>query len=235
MNDLFYKFPSTPHLTVLGNNSIRDDKVLTENERREYLRHEIVIEEKVDGANLGISFNVSGDLRIQSRGEYLQPPYSGQWKKISEWLTPKIELLRDGIKDRYLLFGEWCYAQHSIFYSRLPDWFLGFDIFDKQSKKFLSCSRRDERFRKLGILGVPLLNQGRFSFDEVLNFLSVSRLGGRPAEGIYLRMDEKGWICGRAKLVRPEFIQSIEGHWSRKSIKTNRCNNRKKKASVSAD
>jgi hypothetical protein len=32
---------------------------------------------------------------------------------------------------RHILFGEWCRAQHSVFYSRLPDYFLAFDIWDR--------------------------------------------------------------------------------------------------------
>jgi ATP-dependent RNA circularization protein (DNA/RNA ligase family) len=222
MNEVIFKFPSTPHLAVLGNNIVRDDKVMTENERIEFLQHKLVVEEKVDGANLGISFNSSGDLRVQNRGAYIQPPYYGQWKKVPEWLTTKTDRFFDLLKDQYILFGEWCYAQHSIAYDRLPDWLLGFDIFDKKNDKFLSCMRRDEMFRALGISGVPLLNIGTFSFDELRGLLLTSHLGDRPAEGLYLRFDAGDWLGQRAKLVRPEFIQTIAEHWSRKPIKSNR-------------
>lgn len=222
VNEVFFKFPFTPHLAVMGENIVRDDKVMTENKRAEFLQHELVVEEKVDGANLGISFNSSGDLRAQNRGTYLKLAYFGQWKKISEWLTPKVNLLFDLLNDQYILFGEWCYAQHSIPYSRLLDWFWGFDIFHKKSEKFLSCQRRNEMFRVLGIYGVPLLKQGCFSFDELIGLLSISRLSDQPAEGLYLRFDAGDWLGQRAKLVRPEFIQTIEEHWSRKPIKPNR-------------
>ena len=40
-------------------------------------------------------------------------------------------MLFEILSEKFILFGEWCYAQHSIFYDRLPDWFLGFDIYDK--------------------------------------------------------------------------------------------------------
>ena len=59
MIDRFNKFPSTPHLALLGGVGVRDDKVMSEFERCEFLRHELVVEEKVDGANLGISFDES--------------------------------------------------------------------------------------------------------------------------------------------------------------------------------
>ena len=63
MKDDFYKFPSTPHLALLGEVAVRDDKVMSKFERDEFLTHELVVEEKVDGANLGISFDESGNIR----------------------------------------------------------------------------------------------------------------------------------------------------------------------------
>ena len=51
---------------------------MSEPEREMFLRHELVVEEKVDGANLGISFGGEAHIRCQNRGEYLQYPYTGQ-------------------------------------------------------------------------------------------------------------------------------------------------------------
>lgn len=222
MSESFFKFPSTPHLVVLDDIDIRDDKVMTQNERAEFLDHDLVVEEKVDGANLGISFSTSGELRLQNRGTYFHPPYLGQWKHISTWLTPNVDLLFDLIMDQYILFGEWSYARHTIPYNRLPDWFLGFDIFDKKVEKFISCQRRNEMFCDLGISGVPLLKHGYFSLDDLKTLLSISHLSDQPAEGLYLRFDTGAWLGQRAKLVNPEFIQTVEDHWSRNLIVPNR-------------
>ncbi len=52
MKDDFFKFPSTPHLATLPGVDIRGDKVLSESERDAFLKHGLVVEEKVDGANL---------------------------------------------------------------------------------------------------------------------------------------------------------------------------------------
>ena len=76
-NDI-YKFPRTHHLAILGDNTdsiIRDDKVMSESERYDFLSHELVLEEKVDGANLGISFDREANILCQNRGEYLQYPF----------------------------------------------------------------------------------------------------------------------------------------------------------------
>jgi len=214
----FFKFPSTPHLTTLEGVEVRDDKVLSEAERVAFLRHELTIEEKIDGANLGISFDFEGNLLLQNRGSYLQLPSMGQWKKLDQWLNPKMDALFETLTDRYILFGEWCYAQHSVFYDYLPDWFLDFDLYNKQAGRFLSTDRRDELFRKMCIAQVPIIARGCFTYPELKKLLSESKLTNQPAEGLYLRFDKGDWLAQRAKLVRPAFIQSVEKHWSRSSI-----------------
>lgn len=222
MKNDFFKFPSTHHLALLGDVVVRGDKVMSKSERDGFLRHEIVVEEKVDGANLGISFDFSGNIRAQNRGAYLHFPSSGQWQKLSEWLKPRTDVLFEQLTDQFILFGEWCYAQHSVTYDRLPDWFLGFDIYDKSNEKFFSCPRRDEVFRTIGISQVPTIKRGYFSLSELNSFLSQSQLTDKLTEGLYLRFDRGDWLEQRAKLVRPAFIQSIEQHWSRSGVKANR-------------
>ncbi|WP_339865084.1 RNA ligase family protein [Paremcibacter congregatus] len=221
MKDDFFKFPSTPHLTTLSGVEIRRDKVLSESERNEFLQHILVVEEKVDGANLGISFDSEGIIRAQNRGAYLHIPGTGQWKKLGEWLELRTDALFEHLSDRFILFGEWCYAQHSVFYERLPDWFLGFDIYDKQSNFFLSSGRRDDLLKKMHLAHVPVIARGQFTYPELKNIMSQSKLTDQPAEGIYLRFDQGDWLRQRAKLVRPAFIQAVEQHWTRSAIKRN--------------
>ncbi|MGE4192449.1 MAG: RNA ligase family protein [Pseudodesulfovibrio sp.] len=222
MKDDFFKFPSTPHLGVMHGVDVRDDKVLSDSGRNEFLQHDLVVEEKVDGANLGISFDSGGNLRAQNRGAYIYLPEPGQWRKLSDWLEPRIDVLFEYLSDSYILFGEWCYAQHSVFYDRLPDWFLGFDIYDKQSAHFFSSERRDVLFKAMSIAQVPALARGHFTYPEIQNLLAKSKLGDQPAEGVYLRIDQGDWLAQRAKLVRPAFIQAVDQHWSRSAIKPNR-------------
>jgi len=228
MTHEIYKFPRTHHLSILSdstNSIVRDDKVMSETECYSFLSHEIVIEEKVDGANLGISFDWDANTLCQNRGEYLRYPYSGQWKNLSNWLTRKNDTLFEILTNRYIMFGEWCYAQHSIFYNKLPDWFLGFDIFDKEELKFLSFQRRDKIFNDISICKIPLINRGRFTLSELERMLPTSQFNNKPAEGIYLRFDQGDWLIQRAKLVRSEFLQSIGEHWSKKKFATNQIMN----------
>ena len=218
----FFKFPSTPHLADMPGLDIRGDKVLTVSERDELLGHDLIVEEKVDGANLGISFDAEGNIRAQNRGAYLHLPGSGQWKKLEKWLTLHTDALFEHLVGRFILFGEWCYARHSVFYDRLPDWFLAFDVYDRESRRFLSSAHRNRLIAEMGISKVPEIAHGRFSYPDIEKLLSQSRLAERPAEGVYLRADNGEWLDRRAKLVRPEFIQTIGEHWARSTIKPNR-------------
>lgn len=222
MKDDFFKFPTTPHLAQLGDVIVRGDKVMSEHERNEFLMHELVVEEKIDGANLGLSFDADGNIRAQNRGAYLHLPSKGQWEKLSDWLNPRIDAIFEQLTDRYVLFGEWCYAKHSVVYDRLPDWFLGFDLYDKITACFFSCTRRDEIFQAIGISQVPKIESGHLTLLKLGTLLSQSHFSDNPAEGLYLRFDQGDWLVQRAKLVRPAFIQPVEQHWSRSGIKPNR-------------
>ncbi|MBN1106424.1 MAG: RNA ligase family protein [Deltaproteobacteria bacterium] len=205
---------------------IRGDKVLTESERDEFLTHELTVEEKVDGANLGLSFDADGNIRAQNRGAYLHLPGSGQWKKLGEWLAHHTDTLFEHLFDRYILFGEWCYAQHSIFYDRLPDWFLAFDIYDREAGRFLATARRDRQLDEMHISKVPCIAHGWFTYPEIQKLLLQSKLTDQQAEGICLRIDHGDWLEQLAKLVRPAFIPAVEQHWSRSAIRPNRLNTR---------
>jgi hypothetical protein len=121
-----------------------------------------------------------------------------------------------------ILFGEWCYAVHSVRYDALPDWFIGFDVYDRRARRFWSAARRNELLHRIGLLSVPELERGHYRIQDLKLLLSAesSRFGG-PIEGLYLRQEDDGWLDHRAKLVRAEFVQSIGEHWSRRPIERN--------------
>ncbi|MDD6071528.1 MAG: RNA ligase family protein [Clostridiales bacterium] len=217
---MFYKFPSTPYIEI-DTTIKRTDKILSEKELDIIFSKEIIVEEKIDGANLGISFDANGELRLQNRGEYILSPYLGQWKKLNDWLIKHENNLFDVLTNEYILFGEWCYARHSVYYASLPDWFIGFDIYDLKNNRFLSVSRRNEYFIKMGIVPVPQLGRGKYSPKELPSFFGISKFGKELCEGIYIRHDKDGYLEQRAKMVRKEFRQNINEHWSRGILQCN--------------
>ncbi len=219
---IFFKFPSTPHLGGYASQHLRGDKVLASDECEVFLRHEVIIEEKIDGANLGISFDDTAALLLQNRGGYLNKPYGGQWKPLDTWAHPKVDMLFEALSDRYILFGEWCYAMHSIYYDSLPDWFIGFDIYDKFKKKFFSLDRRNALLARMQIAIVPMIAKNKFTLQQLEHLSSVSTFGRSAGEGLYIRYDTGEWLGGRAKFVRPNFLQKIDDHWTQGGGRTNR-------------
>lgn len=219
----FFRFPHTAHIAWLGAGAPRGDKVLSPDELRELLAGEVLIEEKIDGANLGFSVDERGALRAQNRGAYLELATArGQWKPLTRWLAPRRQALAEALGPALMLFGEWCYAVHSVRYSRLPDWFLAFDVYDRAAGEFWSVARRRELTAWLGLAEVPERARGVFEARALERLLGESALTDGPAEGIVVRREEAGRLRARGKLVRAEFVQAIEEHWSRRALEPNR-------------
>lgn len=201
----------------------RDDKVLSDSEIADILAQPLRIEEKLDGANLGISMRDNGELRGQNRGQYLLEPFAGQFSRLNSWLAQHHYALTDHLQSDWILFGEWCAARHSLDYDNLPDWFVVFDVYDRREQKFWSCERRNALAEKIGLAVVPTLHQGKMTLDalkELLNSASSHYRQGTP-EGIVMRHDSTDWCEARAKLVRADFAQSIEEHWRSRAIEWN--------------
>ena len=218
----FFRLPHTPHRFWLGDGEPRDDKVLEPGDVDELLAGEVVVEEKVDGANLGFSVDDAGDLQAQNRGSYLQRESAHpQFRPLWSWLAPRREGLVDALFPDLILFGEWCYATHSVAYTRLPDWFLGFDVYDRAAGQFWDSTRRDELLRDLGLAAVPRLFRGRATVPDLVRRLGKSSLADGPMEGAVVRREEVRWTAGRAKLVNAGFTQAIEAHWSRGPLRPN--------------
>jgi ATP-dependent RNA circularization protein (DNA/RNA ligase family) len=169
-------------------------------EANEWLRQPMSVEEKVDGANLGLSLGTDGRLRAQSRGHHLDPRTAGQWKPLRRWLAQREDRLRSFLAPSTIAFGEWCYAEHSVFYDSLPDWFLLFEVYDRREDRFWSRARRDEMGSAAGLSTVPLAATGVFR----------------------LRWDDAAWLRARAKIVRPGWVMAGDEHWSTGPLKTNR-------------
>jgi len=223
-NTTFFRFPHTPHLAWLGEGRPRDDKVLAPHDARELLSHEVVVEEKIDGANLGFSVDEHGALLAQNRGTYLSLSLEGghgQWKPLKRWLAPRAKDLAEALFPDLMLFGEWCYAVHSVRYTRLPAWFIMFDVYDRVNGQFWSVARRDALASTLGLAVAPRLGAGRFDLPQLEALLGNSRLADGPAEGLYIRRDVGEHLVARAKLVRGEFVQTIDEHWSKKALVPN--------------
>lgn len=101
----------------------------------------------------------------------------------------------------------------SFYYNNLPDYFIAFDVFDAQEQKFFSVRRRNELLQATDLAIVPQIGHGQFNTDNLLAMEFISNYGDEMCEGIHLRCDSEDWLRYRAKIIRPDFSQSIETHW----------------------
>ena len=201
----------------------RNDKLMGREERDALLRRPLVIEEKIDGANVGISFSEDLDLQIQNRGQWITKEAGGQFVHLQSWIGPRCDQLFDLLGTLLILFGEWCYARHSVAYDRLPDWFVAFDVYDRKQSRFWSTERRDELAYHAGIPTVPRIAKRTFTESELVGLLNRrSAFGTQNIEGMYLRNESDGFLDVRAKLVHPSFIQQMGEHWSQAPRLVNR-------------
>lgn len=219
----FFRFPNTPHIAWLGEGVPRGDKLLSGREVSELLAGEVLVEEKIDGANLGISVGTDGRIRAQNRGNYLAAPYAAQFSRLNTWVAAREREFIAELGENLMLFGEWCAARHSLRYDALPDWFLLFDVYDRTVARFWSTRRRNEFANILRMHVVPEISRGRFSLRTLEELLSgsTSRFRDGPMEGLVVRRESNEWCETRAKLVRAEFL-GINEHWRSRRLEWNR-------------
>lgn len=233
-----FKYPRTRHLEgsreQLGDEDLKCVKL--EDIKDKYL----VLEEKVDGANCGISFNKDGKMLLQSRGHFLNGGYGERqfdlWKL---WASCFEDRLRRLLEDRYIMYGEWLYAKHTVFYDKLPHYFMEFDIFDKKKQRFFSTRKRREFLAKTPFIrSVRVLAQGYcetlgsigdwigpslfISNKPEQSFLAQCRKSGVDSglairqtdlsgimEGIYIKVEDGDYVTDRLKFVRGSFLNTI--------------------------
>lgn len=233
-----HKYPRTPHIE--GSRLQPGDEDLSQIPFSEIAGKHLVIEEKCDGANSAISFDENGELLLQSRGHYLTGGYRERhYNMMKQWAMAHKDAFFDVLSTRYIMYGEWMYAKHTVFYDALLHYFLEFDILDRETGNFLDTSSRHEMLRGLQVVSVPVLGTGRYQKKEdMLKLLGQSnyvtghqrehlyqaaeKLGLDPErncgetelsglmEGLYIKVEENGQVVDRMKFVRAAFLQCVD-------------------------
>jgi hypothetical protein len=79
---------------------------------------------------------------LQCRGHLITEGMHPQYDLFKQWAAVKRHVLEKQLQNRFLLFGEWVYARHSIHYWKLTHYFFEFDIYDKEQEVFLDLECR---------------------------------------------------------------------------------------------
>jgi hypothetical protein len=233
-----YKYPRTQHIEGSGLQAGDNDVDLVPFRALEG-RH-LVVEEKMDGANSAISFTAEGKLLLQSRGHYLTGgPRERHFALFKAWAGRYTAELWDLLSDRYIMYGEWLYARHTVFYTDLPHYFMEFDILDTQTGDFLATPRRRALLASTPFIqSVRVLHDGLVpSYADLVGMTGPSafisgdhlerlrqecaRTGIDPEiaaqetdpttlmEGLYIKVEEEGSVAKRYKYVRAGFLQTV--------------------------
>jgi len=198
----------------------------------------LVVEEKIDGANSGISFDEQGELLLQSRGHYLTGgAREKHFNLFKQWAATHQQMFYEALGHRYVVYGEWVYAKHTIFYDALPHYFLEFDVWDRETGTFLDTPSRKRLLSDLPIASVPVLKTCKFkSLKELISLIGPSQFireghierllrhcendgldretawretdCSTMAEGLYIKHERNGIVADRFKFVRAEFLQT---------------------------
>src|SRR4026209_532254 len=197
--DDFIKYPCTPHL--FGSKGTDDDKHLGRDESEAFIADpSLIVEEKLDGTNVGIHFTSAGRMVLQCRGHEITEGMHPQYDLFKQWTSVKRPALEAMLGNQFILYGEWLYAKHSVHYRQLPHYFFEFDIYDKDAERFLDLSSRLQMLEGTGLNTVPVIHRGKIAVQELTALIGKSAFASafdnpitgktdNLMEGLYLRTE----------------------------------------------
>lgn len=166
---------------------------------------------------MGLCIRQDGRILAQNRSHFISANYHPQFAPLGKWIAKHTADLWEILEpERHILYGEWVHATHSVLYTRLPGWFIAYDLFDKTENAFVSRDVLSALLARTSIPHVPLVFEGEITSMDVLKDMvsGVSSYSDGPREGIVVRLCVEGKLVARTKLVRSDFISGNE-RWNR--------------------
>jgi hypothetical protein len=207
------KYPRTMHLPF-SPGSTSDDKFMTNEVFNEFAGHELVYTEKLDGSNVCLT---SSDVFSRSHNG---PPGHISFDRLKLLHS----VIRNNILDDLSIFGEWCFAVHSIKYSMLQHHLNVFGIRDDLTGEWWDWDDVSGYAGSIGVPTVPVILRGAVKNSTeikniVENFASLSSVYGPTREGLVIRRSGRFTDVGSSvgKYVRKDHVQTDE-HWTRKAV-----------------
>ena len=212
---MFIKYDKTFHVFPVTSKHNLDKTQL-----KRLLSGSVVIEEKMDGSNVGIIRHARG-FSLQKRNSLVGTSVHAQFDYFHNWANGAArERIMSGPQGT-LIYGELLYAIHHIYYGSLPEYFLVFDV--RQGKRWMKYDTRKEFCERHGFHMVPLVDSGSFTKNDLIDIVPDQSAHGDICEGVIVKRYAKhGYF--RGKIVKPGFIKALDEddeHWSRKEVKRN--------------
>ena len=167
-------------------------------------KHDIIIvQEKLDGGNVGIC-KVEGKILAITRAGYMATTSPFETHLIfDEWVKANEKRFDELLTEGERVCGEWLYHAVGTRYNLPHEPFVGFDLMVADQRK--SYFEVKERLEKLGFILPNTIHVGSpISVADALNLLGTGVHGAiDPVEGLIYRIERRGEVDFLVKYVRP--------------------------------
>jgi RNA ligase len=207
-------YPRVAHLFPGPGSS--DDINLDADEVAALLASEVVVEEKLDGANVVLWLDDDGRVQCALRSGPGSMDRAGQLGPLRAWVAGHDEPLRSAFSGYRVLYAEWLFLAHSLAYDRLPSFLIVIDFW-RGEEGFASTERRNALCAESGLVAPPELWRGvPNGIGAVERLFGRSAWGSGPAEGLVVRRDDDAADAPRlGKLLAPGFDRLGDDDWRR--------------------
>jgi len=202
-------YPRTPHLWPPQASAGR--LVLPPDEAQRWLQVPVVVEEKLDGANVALWLGEpESEVRVASRGGADARDRAGQLGRLRAWSAERREGLCRLLEGGWTLYAEWLWLEHGVNYDRLPDWLVALDLWHPEHG-FVPLWKRDRRCEAADLPVPPRLFEGVLgSTQRVRDLIRQSAYSShQTAEGLILRAPDGS----RCKVVAAGHVRRSDEQW----------------------
>lgn len=176
------------------------------------LSEPVVVEEKLDGANVMLWREGSG-LQAATRAGAGGRDRAGQLGPLRAWLAPRQPELLEHWSEGSVLYAEWLWLRHSVRYDALPDSLAVLDL--RLLGGFADVDTRDSFCSSAGLVTPPRVFEGVLGCPERLaQLLTTSAFGSEAAEGLIVRLQSPRPDLRVAKLLAPAFDRRSDSGWA---------------------
>lgn len=195
-------------------------KIATEKPRD---RHDlIIVQEKLDGSNVGIA-KLNGEILALTRSGYLATTSRYQQHHFfSDWVEQNKIMFGELLKEGERLCGEWLALAHGTRYNLFHEPFVAFDLITGAERTIYNEFK--ERVKRFELVTPHILHIGSsYSVDQMLEDTKVSGHGAiDEVEGAVWRVERKGrvdFLCKYVKHTKQDgkYFAELTGeaeHWN---------------------